>query len=183
MRNSHYHLVMITLVRGGSALCGGCGLSGGGPPRTLVWGGSACPGSVRGVSGSVGGSPSRTSGGPPRTTPQAYLDLRGCGCRSTRRFFPGLSPFLKHFVLPVRVCFSARSRADFHTSRDRFQLFEPLCSSTNSERVIRYEPLLYSKITIRVLRTATTVPTPHIADGGEKLISTATGRTGFCIPY
>ena len=32
---------------------------------------------------------------------------------------------------------------------------------------------LYSKITIRVLR-ATAVPTPHIANGGEKLISTAT---------
>ena len=107
------------------------------------------------------------------------------GCRSTRRcrFFPRLSLFLKHFVLPVRVCFSARARADFHTSRDRFQLFEALCSSINSERVIGYEPLLYSKTTIRVLRTATAVPTPHIADAGEKLISTATGRTGFCIPY
>ena len=74
-------------------------------------------------------------------------------------------------------------RADFHTSQERFQLFEPLCSSRIPERVIRYEPLLYSKITIRVLRTATTVPTPYIANGGEKLISTATGRTGFCVPY
>ena len=50
---------------------------------------------------------------------------------------------------------------------------ELLCSSINPKRVDA--PLLYSKITIRVLCAATAVPTRHIADGGEKLISTATG--------
>ena len=144
------------------------GLSGGGPPRHLSGG----VGFVRGVSGGpppppdVRGGPPDNPRNPAPDTPRhrgpppdkAYLDFCGRGCRSARRFFPRLSLFLKHFVLPVRVCFSARSAPISIPHGTVFSYLAPLCSSRNPERVIRYEPLLYSKITIRVLRTATTVP-------------------------
>ena len=82
-----------------------------------------CPGGVRGApppgrpGGPPGQPPGHVSGGAPRTPPghrapppdKAYLDFCGRGCRSARRFFPRLSLFLKHFVLLVCVCFSARS--------------------------------------------------------------------------
>ena len=85
---------------------GGLVCPGGPPPDT-------CPGGVALSGGCAGG----VRGGPPGTPPEqrtpppdkAYLDFCGRGCRSARRFFPRLSLFLKHFVLPVRVCFSARS--------------------------------------------------------------------------
>ena len=178
---------MLTLVRGGgSGLSGGVGfvrgvsggfwfVRGGGPPDT-------CPGGVgfvRGVSGGCpGGTPPRTSGGPPRTTPRTRV--REAPPDTPRTSGPppgqGIPRFLRPWLPKRPSIFSStvsifeafcvarpcmllgQIGADFHTSRDRFQLFAPLCSSRNPERVIRYEPLLYSKITIRVLRTATTVP-------------------------
>ena len=105
----------------------------------------------------VRGSPPDTfrTSGPPRTR-QTWI-FAAVAAEAPVDFSSTVSIFEAFCV--ARACMLlGQIGADFHTSRDRFQVFAPLCSSRNPERVIRYEPLLYSKITIRVLRTATTVP-------------------------
>ena len=151
---------------------------GGAPPDTCPGGvalSGGCPGGVRGVSGGhpppdVRGAPpdnppDTCPGGPPGHPPDIGHPPR---TRHTWIFaaVPAEAPVVFSSTVSIfeafcvaRACMLlGQIGADFHTSRDRFQLFAPLCSSRNPERVIRCEPLLYSKITIRVLRTATTVP-------------------------
>ena len=130
-------------MSGGGLVC-----PGGAPPGHLSGGGSAllggCPGGVRGAPPGCPGTPVR---GAPPDTPQTSGTPPGQGIAGFARprlpkhpsIFSSTVSIFEAFCVACRVCFSARSRADFHTSRDRFQLFEVLCSSINSERVIEYE--------------------------------------------
>ena len=156
-------------MSGGGLVCPGGGppaLSGGVPLS------GRCPGGVRGApppgrpGGPPGQPPGHVSGGPPGHPPGHQGPPPGQGIPGFLRpwlpkrssIFSSTVSIFESFCVARPCMLLGQIGADFHTSRDRFQLFAPLCSSRNPERVIRYELLLYSKITIRVLRTATTVP-------------------------